>query len=241
MTRIRHVTDELPAYVLNSLEDDERQSVAAHLSMCDACRTEHERLAALPALLDLVQPRRLALASQPPTYLEDVVVARLVNAREAGRRSSGDGLPWLRKRWHLAGVGLTGVLAGVAVTLAINGLLTGGTAPERIRLDATDGSDARADATLHRSVANTRIAVRVEGLAPTVGDDVYEVWLVNEAGRVSAGTFTVADRGGGAVELELNAAGPVTRYDRIGITREPDAADPAANGRNVLAAPLAAS
>ena len=65
------------------------------------------------------------------------------------------------------------------------------------------------------------------------------MWLVHDGGRVSAGTFTVGD--GEPISLELNAGGPVRRYERIGITREPDAADPAANGRNVLAAPLGAS
>ncbi len=42
----------------------------------------------------------------------------------------------------------------------------------------------------------------------------------------------------GAVDLELNAAGLATSYDRIGISLEPDAADPALNGRNVPAAAM---
>ena len=51
---------------------------------------------------------------------------------------------------------------------------------------------------------------------------------------MSAGTFTVGTTG--AVDLELNAAGSAMSYDRIGISLEPDASDPALNGRNVLGA-----
>ena len=236
MTRRRHVDDALGAYVLGALEDDERQVVEAHLSSCDACRSEHERLAALPALLDLVQSRRMVEAPKPPAHLEDAVVARVVGEREA-RAIAGGPRRW-RERRPLAVAALAGALAGVAATLALGGVLSG-PGPERLRLASTDGSGASAQATLHRSVANTRIALEVRDLPPPAPGQVYEVWLVHEAGRVSAGTFSVGD--GDRVSLELNAAGAVARYERIGITREPDAADPAANGPNVLAAPIGPS
>ncbi len=133
---------------------------------------------------------------------------------------------------------MAGGVAGAVATLAIvtfTDFLSPGAAPERVLLAATDGSGASARATLHSSGGDTRVLLQADGLAPTRGGEVYEVWLVNEAGRVSAGTFTVAS---GAVEVDLNAAGSATSYDRIGITHEPDAADPALNGRNVLAARL---
>ena len=238
MTEKGHITDALPAYVLGALEDDERRRVESHLAVCGDCHAEHQGLSSLPALLDLVEPRRSESAHEPPAHLEDAVVARVVREREAGPRRSGDpGSRW-RARRPAAAAALVGALVGVAATLAVSGALSG-SVPERIRLAATDGSGAAAEATIHRSVANTRIALAVTDLAPTVQDEVYEVWLVHDGGRVSAGTFTVG--GDEPVSLELNAAGPVTRYQRIGITREPDAADPAANGRNVLAAPIGRS
>lgn len=239
MTRTDHVTDALPAYVLDSLEDDERRAVEAHVLTCGACRTELQRLATLPALLNLVHPRPASVAAKPPAYLEDAVIARFAGERGSGRASRRRRLGGRGKRWQVSAAALAGGLAGIAATLAITGYLSDGSAPEQVRLIATDGSGASAEATLHRSVGNTRIVLRADGLAPTLGGDVYEVWLVNGAGRVSAGTFTVATAG--AAELELNAAGSPISYDRIGITLEPDAADPALNGRNVLVAPVRAS
>lgn len=234
MTRTDHVADALPAYVLGALEDDESQAVQAHLATCAACRSEHQRLASLPAMLELVEPRRAGAEPRPPAYLEDAVVARLLSERASSRSSARRGRGARLRRWQLGVAAVAGGLAGIVATLALTGHLSAGSAPERVRLAATGASGASAEATLHRSAGNTRIALRADGLAPTRRDAVYEVWLVHGDGRVSAGTFTVGTAG--AVDLELNAAGDATSYDRIGISLEPDAADPALNGRSVLAA-----
>lgn len=239
MTRTDHVADLLPAYVLGVLEDDECQAVQAHLETCAACRTEHQRLASLPALLELVEPRRAGADSRPPAYLEDAVVARLLSERASSRSSSRRGNGARPGRWRLGAAAVGGGLAGIVATLGLTGHLSAGDAPERVRLAAPGGSGASAEATLHRSAGNTRIDLRADGLAPTGRDAVYEVWLVHGDGRVSAGTFTVGTAG--AVDVELNAAGLAASYDRIGISLEPDAADPALNGRNVLAATISGS
>lgn len=233
MKQTGHVTEALAAHVLDSLEEDERQSVEAHLVTCAACRTEYQRLASLPAMLDLLRPGRAAVTATPPAHLEDAVVAQFVSQR---RRTSRRAPRPRRGRWRLGAATVGGALAGVAATLAVTGPVGPDLGPEQIRLAATDGSGASGQATLVPSGANTRIALEGMDLAPTRAGEVYEVWLVNRDGRVSAGTFTVATRDG--FDLELNAAGSPDDYDRIGITLEPDAEDPAKNGRSVLAAPI---
>ena len=55
-------------------------------------------------------------------------------------------------------------------------------------------------------------------------------------GRVSAGTFTVYQDG--RAELELATAVRTDRDERLGITREPDALDPARNGPSVAVGTL---
>ena len=154
-----HVDDTLPAYVLGALEDDERHLVESHLAVCGDCRAEHQRLASLPALLDLVEPRPLAPAPRLPAHLEDAVVARVVSEREAGStRSGGRGSRW-RKRRPVAVAALAGTLTGVAATLAISGALSG-PPPERIRLAATDGSGDRSPTPASRSRRQTSLPRR---------------------------------------------------------------------------------
>ena len=105
-----------------------------------------------------------------------------------------------------------------------------------MRLASPDGSGASARAALSSTGSNTRVRLRVDGLAPTRPGQVYEVWFVRGTGRVSAGTFTIGRSGDAA--LELTAAARTAAYERIGITREPDGLDPQRNGPNVLAGPL---
>ena len=233
MKQTGHVTEALGAHVLDSLEPDERRSVEAHLAVCATCRAEYQRLATLPAMLDLLQAGRGAVTAMPPAHLEDAVVALFVNQQ---RRASRRGRRPLRGRWRIGVATMGGALAGVAATLAVTGPVEPDLGPEQIRLAATDGSGASGQATLVPSGPNTRITLKDMDLAPTLGGEVYEVWLVNRGGRVSAGTFTVSTRDG--FDFELNAAGSPKDYDRIGITLEPDARDPAKNGPSVLAAPI---
>ncbi len=242
MTRGDHVDFELAAYVLDALGDDERRVVDDHLAACAACRAEYQRMAIMPPLLELLEPRHDAVASSPPGHLEAVVVARLRRERGAERPSWRRRHTWRPPGWRVGVLALVSALAGGAFTLGTltyTGNLSPGDDRRQVRMIATDGSGTSASATLEPFDDNLRIALRLNGLAPTRGAEVYEVWLVHPAGRVSAGSFTVAS--GGVLELELNVAGRAERYDRIGITREPDAADPALNGRNVLVAPLRAA
>lgn len=78
--------------------------------------------------------------------------------------------------------------------------------------------------------------MRARGLPPTTQGEIYEVWLVRGDARVSAGTFTT--RAAEEVNVTLTSAARPAAYDRIGITLEPDGADPARNGPNVLAGEL---
>ena len=48
-----HVHEDIGAYVLGALEEDDTRRVAAHLRGCSECAAAHAELARLPALLDL--------------------------------------------------------------------------------------------------------------------------------------------------------------------------------------------
>ncbi|MGV4980921.1 anti-sigma factor family protein [Streptomyces sp. NRAIS4] len=55
----------LGGYVLGTLSPSEMEQVRAHLATCDACRAEHEQLAGLPALLDMVTAAEAAGQTVP--------------------------------------------------------------------------------------------------------------------------------------------------------------------------------
>ena len=101
------VTEQLEAYVLGTLDVDERQAVEQHLAGCAECR----RLAAdLAAAVDLL-PLALAAASplQPPAELRRRVLSAIpeqapvstvmVAGSHRAARSEGDHAGGARGRW----------------------------------------------------------------------------------------------------------------------------------------------
>jgi anti-sigma-K factor RskA len=233
-----HVREELGAYVLGALEHHEAQHVRAHLERCAACRAAHERLAAVPPLLELVEPHPRPELPRPSPGLEAGIFDDLAYARASGTARSTPGWAQRRGLSRPLPAALGGALVGVAVTLAalvLAGAFRADPATPSIRLTGPDDSTT-GQATLRPAGAGTLVDLRVRGLPPTRGGEVYEVWFARDEGRLSAGTFTVPRSG--ELRVKLTTAGRRDAYRRLGITREPDGLDPARNGPNVLAGEL---
>lgn len=230
---IGHVREEIGAYVLGALEPPDHERVRSHLATCAACREESERLAGLPALLDLLPANASALPAAPPPDMEDTVLAALSRERRHGRHAR---LRRLRGRPALAlGSAVAGAAAAVIV-LGSFGALSREAEPTRsVELTAPQ-TGARATATLRPTPGGTSVALQIRDLPSARSGEVYEVWFVRREGRVSAGTFSV--RGTSDTKVELTTAARPGEYERIGITREPNGLDPARNGPNVLAGRL---
>ena len=232
-----HVLEELGGFVLGALDPAEGERVRRHLALCEECRRAHDRFAPVaPALAWLQQPN--AARAEPPPGLEATVMRGL--ARERDQRTRGSRPGWRDALGALAGrAALAGALAGCAVTviaLAISGTFSDQEPPAQTVDLSSAGSPARASARLRTGAAGTQVRLQTRGLAPTMRDEIYEVWLVREDGRVSAGTFTAPTAQ--KFEVTLTTAARPDAYGRIGITREPDALDPARNGPNVLTGEL---
>lgn len=232
---------QLGSYALGGLEPDEAAAVERHLQTCAECRQAYSRLASLPVLLDLVEPSQ-AIELSPPARLEGSVLAGFsAHARARGDESSAPPRrrpqrPFRLARWQAA---VAGGLAGAAMTLAVLALASafpdgeaGGT---RVALTSTGTIPVSADARLSSTSAGTEVELQAE-LPQLDPGEVYELWFVQGDGRVSAGTFTVgAD---GRADLRLTTGARIGRYERISITREPDATDPARNGPSIAAGAL---
>lgn len=245
MSQDEHVRDQLGALTLSALSPEETSAVERHLEHCTHCRAEYERFAVVVPLLALVPepPRGVTPVDTAPRHLEAAV---LDGYRDAGpsrppvHRGRGAGArrpDWRgrmqRPRVRLMRVALTAVAAASVVLVAVGVLRD---PPEREQVLALRGEAGAATAELVQKPGGTRVTLRAEGLPASRGDEHYEVWLVRDGGRVSAGTFTVGPDG--RADVELTAAATTRGYARLGVTREPDGSDPARNGPSVLSAAL---
>lgn len=79
-----------------------------------------------------------------------------------------------------------------------------------------------------------KLIVSVANAKPTLGAEVYHVWLLNHGQRNSAGTLTVNRQGIGVLQVSLN--GTKAKFDSIGITLEPNAMTKVPTGPKVLGA-----
>jgi len=102
------------AYVLGSLDAEERRQYEAHLSTCAPCREAVAQLAGMPALLALLDPDEVASLDeaspelpQPPAELLDSLLAK-VSWRDRRRR---------RLLWTMAAA--TAAAAAVVITVLV--------------------------------------------------------------------------------------------------------------------------
>ena len=231
MTGCGEIRPLLGSYVLGGLERDEVARVERHLQACPDCREAHRALAPVPALLDVMAPGP-TLDPGPSPRLERSVLAEFAAQHDAASRQAGPAPRPGRLRairWRVAlPSGLVGAAATVAV-LALAGVFSSPPATgEVVTLSSPTGggrTDVRAQ--LIDTPAGTEVELAAT-LPPLRRGEVYELWFVRHDGRLSAGTFVVD--GDGRVELRLTTAARVERYERLGITREPDGLDPARNG-----------
>jgi anti-sigma-K factor RskA len=202
-------------YVLGALDPAEMEEMRQHVAGCPHCGPEADRLAALPGLLDRIEPADVP----PPTLsprVEEAVLDRF--ARERGAR--GRRRRTLGARRRLVGFAAAG-LAAIALALALL-LPVGDDDGEPVYASVSLGGlagagDAAASATLTEVESGTRIQLEAHGLRGR-GSKEYEVWCIRADGRwVSGGTFR-ANRNGWA-EAELTSAVRAGEYHEMVVTR----------------------
>lgn len=101
-----------------------------------------------------------------------------------------------------------------------------------VALSGTDElPDASATAKLTEQPAGVSVLLDVAGIPPAPDDAFYEVWLVGDSGKVSAGTF---HRRGDEDEITLWLGVDPAGYEAITVTRQPTAGGTTAEGVVVL-------
>lgn len=195
----RHWKEELGAYALGHLSDEERAGIEAHLEGCTACRAEADSLLSVASLLPHADPAQFGPAPQPPPELGKRIAATIGAERRSRRRE---------RRWRL-GLGLSGAAAAaVAAVLAIFVLGGGeGTEPAQHVAFSSLPKGVKVAATLQPQAFGTEIHMYVKGIR---SGTLCRVYMRGPDGRnVSAGTFRY--RWGGDSDATLAAALDLSR------------------------------
>lgn len=213
--------------------------LADHLGTCAACSDEWRRLAGASARL-IAASRSLPLDAEPPDRLRGRLMATRRQVAAAGGvegapapEPAAASRPRGRRGWagRLAWGGARALVgaASVVLVLVVVGSRVG---PERVTLAGSSLAPAAlGSAVLDRQPNGTvRVTLEIAGLPRSGPHDFYELWLVGDQGRVSAGTFR---SDGSPIGLTLATAGDPGAYPRIGITLEPDDGNPAASNDRV--------
>ncbi|MBD2868674.1 anti-sigma factor [Paenibacillus arenilitoris] len=218
-------------YVSGVCSGEEKQAFERHLPDCAECRAEIDELClvweAFPGNMERIEP---------PKDLKKQVMAAALAA------DAGNGGPVARRpaarRWFARAAIAAAAIAFVAGSVWNYGLYRERTAaPLTVEqaLDIPAASIERlvslkpetAGAARSYGVAcivdngnSKQFIVYVFGAEATTDTQAYQVWLLEDGKRRSAGTFRVDERGIGVLSLPI-ASGTLT-FDAIGITLEPD-------------------
>jgi anti-sigma-K factor RskA len=207
--------DDLAAYALGALEEDEAERLRVHLETCEDCQRQLLWLSEAVELL----PRTVEQLEPPPrlrrSLMEAVRAESRETAREPPRRAPGRWWSGLRLAlWRPA------TAVAVAATLIV-GVVTGylihepgGGGTSTFEVQAMRGATG-ATGVLERNGASG--ILRVQGMPTLARDQVYEVWVERD-GKLAPSSLFVPRRdhsADAAVPSDLNGA------DAVLVTKEP--------------------
>jgi hypothetical protein len=220
--------EDVGAYLLGALPDDERGGFEAHLESCPVCRREVDDLGvaadALPVSVPLVTPpaelkQRIMTVVRSEAELLAAAGARADAPEGAAARPAA---PRDRRRWSLAGLlGRPAVALACALALLVAGGLAGA-------LVAGGGDDTRtvvaqttargADVRLEIGGDGARLVAR-NMPAPPPGR-VYQVWLKRPGRDPEPTSVLWSTRKDGSAEAAV--PGSLDGVDAVLVTDEPE-------------------
>jgi hypothetical protein len=199
----RHWKEELGAYALGHLSEEERSSLGAHLEGCPACRAEADSLFAVSRLLPHADPERFGPGPQPPAELGKRIAATIGNERRSKRRQR-------RLRF---GLGFAGAATATAMAVLAIFVLSSGSegGPEQHVAFRDLPSGVKIAATLEPQAFGTEIHMYVKGVS---SGTLCRVYMRGPGGDdVSAGTFRY--RWGADESAVLSAALDLSRAEAL--------------------------
>jgi hypothetical protein len=232
-----HVLDDLPAYTLDILDEDEMLRVERHLGLCESCREEWQFDQQVMDMLPLAAP-----LVEPPASLKASIL-------ESAEKESTDSTPAVPPEVESARPGLFQRLMPVwaVASLALIFLLVGanlffwnqlrevrGSIQSTLQVVSLNGTETRPDATGLMVVGGDGLVgtLIVDNLPVLDKDFEYQLWLLGEEGRDDGGVFSVSDDGYGL--KYIHSERPLLSYKGFGITIEPAGGSAWPTGEKVL-------
>ena len=204
---------DLAAYLLDALEEDEARALEGHLADCHYCRAERDRLTLAADALP-----RAVLQVRPPKSLKASLMAEVRSDAPAPRRRLRDLLPDLgAMRPQLAWVSAAFMLAvGIACGWGISQLADSGD-PRVVSAEIDENRIPFASASLVVPDESGGGAIlRVNGMPTLPSNRVYQVWLARDGETVPQTLFSVGESG-----TATPAVRALDGADAVLVTREP--------------------
>ena len=219
--------DTLLDYLSDACTEKEKEAFKRHLTHCHSCRQELAEWQTVWEELPLDMER-----IEPPQDLKEQIMAA---AKSSPRRRQS---LKLRELWKpVAAVAAAAILffAGSlwdnpllknqdnqlpSIENALHAKASRIVQLSMLKAESGEKEHAYGVACIVDNGQSKQFVVYVFGANETKNDEAYQVWLVKDGSRTSAGTFHVDDKGVGLLAM---AIGPSElSFDRIGITLEPD-------------------
>jgi anti-sigma-K factor RskA len=222
------MSERLDELALGSLSDDDQQHILEHIKTCPDCASEAgDYLEGLSTLALAVAQR------EPPRSLRQVIMAEARRSVE-GKRVPGSAGGW--PRWALAAAAALAVVS-LAWTIRLSNELetqrtalanltrrydtiVGVLAANHVKIQAMAATEA-APGSMGRIFLDqdTGTGMIMHRLPPLAEDQCYQLWFVSRGERVSGGVLRTNSDGSGYTIIQ--APGPVSSFDTVGVTREP--------------------
>jgi anti-sigma-K factor RskA len=217
-------------YVVDALEDDERERFEAHLPDCTACTDEVAEFRATTSRLSGL------MAENPPPALRSAIMERIGATRQASPVVRLDQARPRRASRRWIAPALAAAAAVVALLLGIGWGMTHRaldreesitavlTAPDAETIPL-DGS-APGDMHLVYSPSQDHSVVVADGLADVPSDRTYALWFISEDGTPSPAGLFRPDKG----HARTIITGTPKGYKALGVTEEPSGGSPQPTG-----------
>jgi hypothetical protein len=232
-------SNELVSYFIGEASEKEKISMQMHLLTCSSCSKDiqemQEAWTMLPYELDDVDV---------PVDLKDEVMNAIFSSENTQPmlKSKDKTKKLIRPLYGLAAAVLLISFSGVIWNnLNLRNEVTelreqAKIPPEVIQVytlktasPAIDSS--KGQAMLYKQGDKKQLVFQLQGLSKTKGTEAYQVWLIDDGNRKSAGTFHVDEQGNGFLTYQMQEE---ISFDAIGISLEPDANGTQPRGKKVL-------